>query len=524
MQNKKLMSATAAQTNAWDLAYAFHDPDSAWDISKAAYVNISKSVSTQTTSPEGIFFKPDGTKMYVIESSGDDVEEYSLSTPWLVTSATHSQAFDAGAKDTAPTDIFFKPDGLKMYFVGDTNDKVYEYSLSTAWDISTATFSTDFSISAEETAPTGLFFKSDGTKMYVVGTAGDDVNEYSLSTAWDISTASYTQNFSVATQTTVPTSLSFKDDGTKMYVCSATSIYEYSLSTAWDISSSSYVQSFSVSAQDIGASGIFFRPGGGGFYIVGKSNDTVYQYSIGGPNVSGQESSPNGIFFKDDGTKMYICGSTGDAVDEWALSTAWNLSTATYTTQFSVSGQDIAPQGIYFSPDGTRLYVVGATGDEVNQYSLSTAWDISTTSFVRVKSVTSEEASPRGVFFKPDGTKMYIVGTSGVEVNEYSLSTAWDISTASFAQSFSVSTQQSTPRDVFFKDDGTKMYVIGSSGDDIDEYSISTAWDISTASYVQNFYVGNEGTNPVGIYFKPDGLQFFVVDNTTTFVQKYSIS
>jgi hypothetical protein len=36
--------------------------------------------------------------------------------------------------------------------------------------------------------------------MYVVGTTGDDVNEYDLNTAWDITTASYLQNFSVAAQ------------------------------------------------------------------------------------------------------------------------------------------------------------------------------------------------------------------------------------------------------------------------------------------------------------------------------------
>ena len=47
-----------------------------------------------------------------------------------------------------------------------------------------------FDVSGEETNPGSLFFKSDGTKMYVTGTAGDDVNEYALSTAWDVSTAS----------------------------------------------------------------------------------------------------------------------------------------------------------------------------------------------------------------------------------------------------------------------------------------------------------------------------------------------
>ena len=36
--------------------------------------------------------------------------------------------------------------------------------------------------------------------MFIVGSTGDDVNEYSLSTAFDVSTASYVRIFSVQTQ------------------------------------------------------------------------------------------------------------------------------------------------------------------------------------------------------------------------------------------------------------------------------------------------------------------------------------
>ena len=43
---------------------------------------------------------------------------------------------------------------------------------------------------------------------------------------------------------------------------------------------------------------------------------------------------------------------------------------------------------------------------------------------------------------------------------------------------FSVNPQESTPEAVFFKPDGTKMYILGRSGDDVGEYALSTAWDI----------------------------------------------
>ena len=254
----------------------------------------------------------------------------------------------------------------------------------TAWDVSTAAYIQDFSVSAQDTSPQDVFFKPDGTKMYVLGDTGNDVNEYDLSTAWDVSTAAYLQNFSVSAQDTVPTGVFFKPDGTKMYVVgnAGDAVNEYDLSTAWDVSTAAYLQNFSVSAQEL---------------------------------------SPAGVFFKPDGTKMYVIGYTGDDVNEYDLSTAWDISTAAYLQNFSVSAQDTVPTGVFFKPDGTKMYVVGNAGDAVNEYDLSTAWDISTAAYLQNFSVSAQETLPQGVFFKPDGTKMYVIGFAGDAVNEYDI-------------------------------------------------------------------------------------------------------
>jgi DNA-binding beta-propeller fold protein YncE len=186
----------------------------------------------------------------------------------------------------------------------------------------------------------------------------------------------------------------------------------------------------------------------------------------------------------------------GDDVNEYDLSTAWDISTASYLQNFSVAAQEISPTGIFFKPDGTKMYVIGSTGDDVNEYDLSTAWDVSTASYLQNFSVAAQETTPTGIFFKPDGTKMYVIGNSGDDVNEYDLSTAWDVTTASYLQNFSVAAQENNPTGIFFKPDGTKMYVIGTAGDDVNEYDLSTAWDITTASYLQNFSVGTQETVP----------------------------
>jgi sugar lactone lactonase YvrE len=511
--------------NAWDVSKAYYDAGSvAGDISKAVYASISFSVASQDTSPADVFFKPDGSKMYMIGGVNDSVYEYTLSTPLLVTSSSYVQSFSVTSQDTSPSGLFFKPDGTKMYVSGAANDSVYEYSLSSAWDISTASYVQSFSVATEEISPQALFFKPDGTKMYVIGTSGDDVNEYDLSTAWDISTASYLQNFSVATEETSPIGISFLDDGTKMYVIGSTGddVNQYDLSTPWDVSTASYVQNFSVAGQSTLPQGLYMKGDGSLFYMIDATNDTVYQYFIGGFSVAGQDGTPEDLFFKPDGTKMYISGNTNDSVFEYDLSTAWDINSASYVQSFSVTSQEPVPNGIFFKDDGTKMYVTGATNDKVNEYSLSVAWDVSTASYVQNFNVASQTTGPAGLAFKDDGTKMYVLGNGNV--NEYSLSTAWNVSSASYSQNFSVTGQEGVATALAFGDDGSKMYVIGQDNDTVFQYALSTAWDVSTASYVQGFNIGGQETAPRGLFFNPDGEQFFVVGPVRDRVFSYSIS
>jgi len=256
---------------------------------------------------------------------------------------------------------------------------------------------------------------------------------------YDISGASFVQNFSVAAQDTAPTGIAFNTDGTKMFVVGFTndSVYEYALSTGFNVSTASYSQNFSVSAQD---------------------------------------TDPEGIAFNTDGTKMYIVGRTGQDINEYTLSTGFDISTATYSQNFSVSAQDTAPTDIAFNADGTKMFVVGRTSDNVNEYTLTTGFDVSTATYSQNFSVASEQTFPEAMAFNTDGTKMFITGQSPATVFVYTLSTGFDVSTAAYSSvSFSVSTQEGTPTGIKFNNDGTTMFIVGRSGDEINEYSTTAA-------------------------------------------------
>ena len=112
-----------------------------------------------------------------------------------------------------------------------------------------------------------------------------------------------------------------------------------------------------------------------------------------------------------------------------------SITTPTASSTFGVNAQETNPRGITFNNDGTKMFIVGTTGADVNEYTLSTGFDLSSTvTFVDSFSVSAKESGPTAVKFNTDGTKMFITGVSSSNVHEYALSTGFDVSTASFTQ------------------------------------------------------------------------------------------
>ena len=191
-------------------------------------------------------------------------------------------------------------------------------------------------------------------------------------------------------------------------------------------------------------------------------------------DASAQDTVLRGLTFKPDGTKMYLVGGVTGTVYQYTLSTAWDVSTATYDT-VSILAQDTSPVAVAFNTDGTKMYTAGYTGDKVYQYTLSTAWDVSSATYDTVSlSVIVQDSNPRGLFFSADGLKLYHTGFSD-KVYQYTLSTAWDLSTATYDSiSYVFLAYGSDPESLFFSADGSKMYVI-TSQDDVLQFSTASA-------------------------------------------------
>ncbi len=217
----------------------------------------SKDISSDATGLRQINFKPDGTIMYVTNrekntvSEVDSVIQYSLSTPFDISTATLTSSTTLTNIDK-PHAIHFKPDGKVMYVIDNGSLTVEQYNLTTAWDSSTLVHDDNFTIS-DENQLRSLAFKYDGTKMYVTGAETEVIQQFTLSVPWDVTSATKdsTESPSLSAKEDKVRSIQFNSDGTIFYIGGndTDSINKYTLSTPWDVSTLEFSQSYSFSAQ-----------------------------------------------------------------------------------------------------------------------------------------------------------------------------------------------------------------------------------------------------------------------------------
>jgi len=274
-------------------------------LSSASYDSVRFNSSSQDGRMSGIAFNTNGTKMYLVGTDNDSVYQYSLSTPFNVSTASYdSVTLNVSSQSVFPSAIEFNNDGTKMFIGSSNTNGVFQYSLSSGFDLSTASYdSVSFDPSSQESNVQGIQFNNDGTKMYIIGTANNTVFQYSLSTGFNLSTASYDSvSFSVASQNTTAQGLEFNNDGTKLFVVDnepTEEVYQYDLTTGFDISTASYSNiKLDVSSQDSGTYGISFNADGSKMYLAGQDTDYIYQYSTAGSSLTAGQS----YYVQNDGT------------------------------------------------------------------------------------------------------------------------------------------------------------------------------------------------------------------------------
>jgi len=263
------------------------------------------------------------------------------------------------------------------------------------------TFIADFDISSDEASATGITFKPDGTKMYITGVGADRILQYNLTTAFDITSATLEKSVLIRDAESKPEDVKFNSDGTVIFILGTNNdgIDRWSLSTPYDIGSITVA-------------------------------DTLFT-SIGG--------DPRGLAFNNDGTKMFILNQTNTRVEEYNLSTPYNPDTKTLTNTLTNETTRNFHQGLSFNADGSKMFVVKAKGgggssdadNKIDEYALSTDFDISTATLTGTFSPTITNGLLSGMAFNSSGTKMYHINWGDDEVREYSLTCPFKVTSSS---------------------------------------------------------------------------------------------
>jgi len=283
----------------------------------------------------------------------------------------------------------------------------------------------------------GIEFNKDGTKMFTsfgfdLKDPADDyhyLNEYNLSTPYDISTRTYAgasercelgsgSNGVDTHNNAVVYDLEFSSDGMKIFVTSRQAgtnkdhdkVYRFDLTTAYDISTCAYVQETS-DLDDV---------------------DNLNDSNAGNYTGALNNNRLQGIEINNDGTKLFLLWKGTDTrLLEFTLTTPYDLTTMTLVTNAGIDVTSVSnPASMRFSLNGKRIFIIDHNENDalVTQISLTNAYDTSSFNLdgsVDINDLTPSNNEPRGIAFNASGLKIYIGNdrnqNSADQIMEYNL-------------------------------------------------------------------------------------------------------
>ena len=261
------------------------------------------------------------------------------------------------AEDILQVGFDFNYDGTKCWTLGSgfLTPKIYEYTLSTPWDISTITYTgNNLTVTSQDNVMMGIRFSSDGNYIFAVGQQNDDIYRYSCSTPWDITTCTHDQTCDTNLwpvdngKLANPTGLSISPDGKHLMVHNGTARIEYyQMSTPFDITFTdslnwvTYHQQDATDGEDTTAVGLYSSPDGRKVFAFGHLNDVVTEYTLKTPfNPNSYDSAH---------------------VDPWRGATGASLNIIQHRDMTSEMPSVISAGDITFSPSGHKMYIIDGT-------------------------------------------------------------------------------------------------------------------------------------------------------------------
>ena len=231
-----------------------------------------------------------GSKMYLCSNSASDNQatyQYTLSTPYDVSTASYASISFPDPVSADIRGMSWKPDGSRWARCSDQtgNKKFYDFTTSSNWDISTSSSASNFQYDSYQSGGKDVIYGDSGNQVTSLADNAS-INTYDLSTPYTVSSASDTaKDVILSSIDNAPRSHAWNSDGTKCFYLGAQNdkVYQLDCSTPWDITSYSHsaANDIDVSSESADPYGLWVKnevtPSA---IYVGSTNSpySVYQY------------------------------------------------------------------------------------------------------------------------------------------------------------------------------------------------------------------------------------------------------
>jgi len=245
--------------------------------------------------------------------------------------------------------------------------------------------------------------------------------------------------------------------------------------------------------------------------VKGDVTSDINDLTATGNKIVHGYNNSYGAFYGDSGNKVYYTDYSSNKIYQRTLSTPYDIDTAGAETSFDMSGTASTPMGGHWRSDGLFYYIFNNGDDKVRTYSVSSAWDVTTSTYEGVSTTTF--SSTAGMALEPvpigTGSAKAIFSRSDVagRIAEYTVSYVDGVLTSgSFQTSVDVSGISGTLRGVRFNSDGSLLYGINTS-QNLYEITLPTPYNADSATLNKTKNIGIAGYD---VDFNP-ALNTFIV-------------
>jgi len=100
-----------------------------WDVTTID-LDYVLDISDQQEAVRGINIRENGKKMFLMDTNRQEVLEYNISSPYDLRTASYSGAFSVASESSSPEGLFVKPDSRIFYVTANFDDQVHQYKIS----------------------------------------------------------------------------------------------------------------------------------------------------------------------------------------------------------------------------------------------------------------------------------------------------------------------------------------------------------------------------------------------------------